>query len=127
MTEKAVFAWGGFLLLLVAIFFLGRASYGMYEKSRIAADQRMANLKELSDLEARKASLEEQVAKLSTPRGVEEELRNRYQVGKEGEQAVMVVDDKGNAELVSATSTAVKSSTATVGFFGGLWNKLFGN
>jgi cell division protein FtsB len=48
----------------------------------------------LEQLEMRASSLETRVEHLRNERGIEEELRNRFDVIKEGEQVVVIIDDE---------------------------------
>ena len=61
--ERVLLSWGGFILLIIVLFFLGRATYDVYEKSHIAALERISRINEFADLETRKSSLEAQLAK----------------------------------------------------------------
>jgi hypothetical protein len=49
---------------------------------------------DLEALEARVGSLDEKVNYLENERGIEEELRNRFDVAKEGEKVVVILEEK---------------------------------
>ena len=81
-------------LLFMATGFLLVAAYDRYEvavgtKHRL--DTRQAELDALSN---RAEILEAKVRYLKDDRGVEEELRSRFDVAKEGEEVVVIVDDQ---------------------------------
>lgn len=56
---------------------------------------------ELEALQQRAQALEANVDHLMDERGIEEELRNRFDVAKEGEQVVIILDDEdaSNSDL----------------------------
>jgi cell division protein FtsB len=82
------------VLLLFVVFV--HAAFSMYLNAKEAQDKRDLARAELKRLEARESDLETEVAKLSSDRGVEEELRNRYFIAKEGERVAVVNVDRPN-------------------------------
>lgn len=52
---------------------------------------------ELTQVEAHKAELEKNISALSTDRGKETEIRDRYRVVKHGEQMILIVDNDKKA------------------------------
>jgi hypothetical protein len=58
------------------------------------AEKRGEKEEELKALEARANALDDRVDHLLDDRGIEEELRNRFDVAKVGEQVVIIVDDE---------------------------------
>ncbi|MDB4984305.1 MAG: hypothetical protein JWM20_484 [Patescibacteria group bacterium] len=77
----ACIAWG--------IFSVIRA----YGKDREAVNLRNQEKKELNDLQAKQSELNTEITNLSTDRGIEAEIRNRYRVERPGEHLVIVVDN----------------------------------
>ena len=79
-------------LLLVASGLLSVSVFERYQKERETAlkyDERSAELMELA---ARAAVLESKVEYMESARGIEDEIRHRYDVVKEGERAVIIMD-----------------------------------
>lgn len=104
------------LVLLVVLFLIAlNSTWNMYEKASLAREQKNRLEKELVDLKTRKADLEAKIANLKTERGLEEEIRGRFSVAKNGESVVVVVDPSSN----EGTSTQDES------VLGGLWHKFF--
>ncbi|HBM45587.1 MAG: hypothetical protein UT05_C0005G0017 [Parcubacteria group bacterium GW2011_GWF2_38_76] len=104
-------------ILLVATILLLKSVWGVYKKDSMAR----INMKEaeitLANLEKKKVGLEKEIAKLNTERGIEEELRRRFQVVKPGEQVLVVVDKaEGNIPVIKAKEGPMSS----------MWNKLVG-
>lgn len=80
------------LILLVIIFFLGRAVYNVYQKERFSRENlAMINEKQAGLLD-RKSFLDDQIERLKTDEGVEAEIRNKFSVIKPGEVSVVIVD-----------------------------------
>lgn len=88
-----------------------------YERFRIeremAAKLELRTL-ELEALSTRATSLEERVEHMQNERGIEEELRTRFDVAREGEQVVVILDEQDSSK--SAT-TAEDSRLEQPSFF----------
>ncbi|MEI8224136.1 MAG: septum formation initiator family protein [bacterium] len=67
--------------------------YRMYVKNREAVALRNQFQSELDTLNEKQEELADKITHLSTDRGLEAEVRNRYRVIRPGEQLVIVVDD----------------------------------
>jgi cell division protein FtsB len=87
-------------LLLILSVWLSVSVYERFSVEREMAHKREAQEKELEILKARAAVLESQVEHLEDDRGIEEELRTRFDVVKEGEQVVVILDgEDGSTDL----------------------------
>ena len=78
--------------LLVTFLIIGNSTWEVYKKDRVARINREDSEKRLTDLTARKNYLTNQLRGLGTERGIEGELRSKYQITKEGEQELVIVD-----------------------------------
>lgn len=81
-------------VLVVLIGLLSVNVYGRFTTLQDISAKREAKEIELEQLDQRAAVLEANVKHLEHKRGVEEELRSRFDVAKEGEQVVIIVDDE---------------------------------
>jgi cell division protein FtsB len=105
----------GVLALAALAFFAGRATWDMYGKFAAAASARADAEAELAELRGRQERIRTDVDALSSERGVEAAIRERYGVAKPGEGQIAIVR--------SATSSEpFKSET---GVFEKLWRMLF--
>jgi cell division protein FtsB len=108
--------WGALILLAFLLATVGAAAWRMYgkaEEARIAHDESKAALESLTE---RKSAVEKSLSKLSTERGIEEEIRLRYQLAKPGEEQIVLVSKE---EEVPTTTPAKKSFWEDVsGWFG---------
>ena len=80
------------LVLIVFVIFGLWAVLGVYAKDRESGELRKHAEVELHDLEKRETALNTRISGLETTRGQEEALRNAYEVGREGEGMVVIVD-----------------------------------
>ena len=81
-------------IILMVTLWLSTGVFERYQVEREMAAKREEKEAELKDLEARANVLNERVEHLLDDRGIEEELRSRFDVAKEGEQVVVIVEDE---------------------------------
>ncbi len=104
------------LLALVGVAFVAtRAAWGMYGKFAEAAAARAGAEVELRELETRHARIEAEVAALSSPRGLEAEVRERYGVVRPGEGEIAIVRQSTSSEVLRSEQ----------GLLDKLWQLLF--
>lgn len=92
------------VILVLLVVWGGVAVVRAYLKQREAVSNRNDSVRELRDAEQKQQELSTKIENLSTDRGMETEVRNRYRVAKPGEQLVIVVDNKGQGEEVPRDS-----------------------
>lgn len=95
------------VLILLTVFSL-RSVYERYQVASEMAEKRQAVAAELSALEERKEALSERVEYLSNERGIEAEIRRQYDVAREGEQVVIIVDDSEPEPEVAGVATSTE-------------------
>ena len=98
MRRVGLFALG--LLTLAALV----AVWDIYHKERESAGLRHEAEVQRDDLIGREQKLSENVTELKTDRGVEEVLRNQYDLGKKGESVIVIVDSQ-KPKPIEATTT----------------------
>lgn len=81
--------------------------YRMYVKNREAVALRNQFQGELETLNHKKEELSDKINNLSTDRGLEAEVRNRYRVIRPGEQLVIVVDDAAKNGQPTASKPSI--------------------
>jgi len=92
-----------FLLILCGL--LAVSVYGRYTIERDMAGRREAKEMELNKLEERKGMLKEKVDYLSNDRGVEAEIRKHFDVAKEDEQVIVLINNARPSSVIPATTT----------------------
>jgi cell division protein FtsB len=87
--------WHSPLFLAVLFFAVILFAYnmiGLIAKERETQNNKVLELNKIDDLNKRQASLSTDIAKLQTPEGKEESIRDKFQVVKPGEKMVVIVD-----------------------------------
>ena len=91
------------LLLLVVVSV--RGVWGVYKKERGSRELRHEAELKLADLKAREASLRADISELKSDRGMEEVLRKDYELAKDGEGLIVIVEPKESAPSEDSRST----------------------
>lgn len=92
-------------VLLLISFFVGMSAYERYVVEREMAAKLDEKRQKLESLQLRATALEADVEHLQNERGIEEELRGRFDVVKEGEQVVIIIDDESETPTQGAPET----------------------
>ncbi len=101
-----VFSKLSVLVLLALCALLATSVWERYQKERETARNYRERDAELAMLEAQAAALEARVAYIESDRGIEAEIRDRYDVVKEGERAVVVMDAEQASPAVASEVVA---------------------
>lgn len=81
-----------FFLFCFFVFFV-YSIFGLIEKQRDTAVKKEIILEEIDKLKKKESDLNSVIAKLNTDEGVEEVIRDKYNVVKTGEKIIVIVDD----------------------------------
>lgn len=73
------------------------AAFNIYKKYRESSENRKRAQGELESLEQRNRELSSRIERLKTERGLEEEIRKKFNVAKEGEGVVIIVPKSGTS------------------------------
>jgi cell division protein FtsB len=95
-------------ILIIVSFFVIMSAGNRYMIAREMAERRSAAELEIQALQDRRETLEAEVQYLSNERGVEAEMRRQFDIAREGEQVVIIIEDEnesGQNEAIEATST----------------------
>jgi len=85
-------------VLLGAAFLVLISAYNRYLIALDMAERRAVVESEITSLEERRESLEAEVKYLSNERGIEAEMRRQFDIAREGEQVVIILEDEIKAE-----------------------------
>ena len=113
-----IFRSGYFTLFLffLSAYFL-TSVIDVYKKNNLAKINAEEAVKNLATLNSKKVGLEEELERLKTERGVEDEIRRRFQVVKSGEHIMVIVDkNEGKKALEQVEDSLVRS--IWIGFIG---------
>jgi cell division protein FtsB len=81
----------GAVVMLAIIAIAVRGVWGVYQKSHESAALRMEAEAKLAELQDRERELRSDIANLKSEKGIEAELRERYDLAAEGESAIVIV------------------------------------
>ena len=90
--------YGSSVGLLFILFALVKGVWGIYQKERETYEGRERAEQELADLGEREARLQGEIARLRSPSGIEEALRQQFDMAKEGEGIIVIVDRPSKEE-----------------------------
>jgi len=99
--------------LVVLVILLSRASWNVFLKEKNTKESLVETQEDFQNLEREKNELEGDINNLSTARGVDEEIRNKFRVTKDGEGMIMLID---SPEISTTTTEENKES---------FWSRLF--
>lgn len=104
MAESRV-VW---VVLLVLAVFVSISTFERYTIAKDMAGDRAEAEAELEALKKRHSDLEAEVKYLSNERGIEAEMRRQFDVARDGEKVVVIVEEKPAEATSTATTTPVK-------------------
>ncbi len=87
-----LYSWPVIVVIFVLTIFLGTSAFNMYTVAHDMGAKLDAQEAELHEMEERAQVIEAKVQYLQNDRGIEEELRNRFDAIREGEQEVIIID-----------------------------------
>jgi cell division protein FtsB len=91
------------ILLAAVIAMLSYSVWGVYIKERETLAKKNQRAAVLEELVEREQILEEEINRLNTARGIDEELRSKFEVAKDGEKVIVIVDGKEQDETERTT------------------------
>ena len=107
-----------FLIFLgILVLLLAKGTWGVWQKDKESKLNVAEVQQEFQELTKRKALLEGQVQKLNTQEGVEDTLRQKFQISKEGEKVLVVVDRTPTSTQVEDTNIFKRIWSSVSGVF----------
>ncbi|QSH39678.1 hypothetical protein JXR01_01575 [Candidatus Kaiserbacteria bacterium] len=90
--KKLFFGKLGIIVLLILFMVFVKGTWSVYKKASFAQENKERAVQELDALYEHEMLLKEELARLGTKRGLEEEVRHKFDVGREGETLIVLVD-----------------------------------
>ena len=120
MLQRVVYSKFSILVLLALFILASKAAFHVQEKYRDVDKKKERARRELTRLEERQEALAVEIERLGTRAGVEEEIREKFGLAKEGEKLVVIIDDEDDekVEPVPELSFFDKIKNKISGFFG---------
>ncbi|MFC1733185.1 septum formation initiator family protein [candidate division KSB1 bacterium] len=94
--KQWLYSWPFLVVLVVVSVFLTHGVWGVYQQEHITRINKNQRLTHLEELEIREKALQKEINRLSTERGIEEEIRQKFEVAKEGERVIVIVEPPVN-------------------------------
>ena len=110
-VRRALYAKPTIIALVVVFAFMANGAWGMYQKSKISTLNKNDAEEQLAALQSRERSLSQDIVNLSTERGMDEKIRERFMVAKEGEN-VMIISNAKEEKVHTVTVTDDKEGGA---------------
>jgi hypothetical protein len=101
---RKIVLWTLISIGVVIVAFLAYSTWGVYQKMQEAFLLKNNALEDQQDLQKRKDDLAATLARIHTPRGVEEEVRKRFSLGRPGEEEFVLVDPAPNTQEAAVTA-----------------------
>lgn len=95
--KKIIYSKISFVVLFILIIFLARSTYDIYKKYRVSLNEYNSTKRDYDSLIARKNMLDSEISRLKTENGIEEEIRNKFNVAKPNETVVIVIDNDSSS------------------------------
>ena len=90
--KNIAYSWPALFMLAILIFFTGRATFSAYLRSRVATQAYLDVKQKREELSHKHAVLERKLRYLSSPYGLEKELRERFGAKRADEEVIIIVD-----------------------------------
>ncbi len=92
LGRRIAYSWPAIAVLFLAVVFLGKSALNAYLSAASTRASYIEIKNKREDLLVKNAGLEERLAYLSSPYGLERELRRKFGLIKPGEEALIIVD-----------------------------------
>ena len=108
--RSVAYSWVTLVVLLLLVLVVARSTWIVYQKKQASESMKNVSLQNVEELRLQSEELGSKIEKLKTNTGIEEEIRLKFNVVKDKENMVVIVEDEANT-----TSTTPKM---------GLWQKI---
>jgi len=113
--RKIIFSRFSLAVLLIILIILSVSTAKVYLKSQKASLRNDQTIAQIKELEKKKKELEDRIAKMQTGSGLDEEIREKFNVQKPGEEVLNIVDK-------SPENDKIDSAEENHGFFSKIWD-----
>ncbi|MFA6094922.1 MAG: hypothetical protein WC757_03495 [Candidatus Paceibacterota bacterium] len=103
-TKRFIYSIPAILVLVLLCGLLVRATWGMYIRASQSEEEAFKASSELFDLKQREVSLRNSIERLKTDSGIEAEIREKYNVAREGEHVVVLTGGTGTVATTTPKS-----------------------
>ncbi len=114
--KKVLYSKPAILLILVLLVFLVKPAWNAYTKYSESRENAQLAKARLEKLQERKNELTQKIENLGTERGLEEEIVDKFDVVRSGENVIVIVNKRETEEGVGEDDSG--------GFFSSFWRKV---
>ena len=90
--RKRIYSKPVLVLLIIILAFITHGIWGIWKKTKQSKETLEVAQMELDKLKEREEAIEKKIGRLGTETGLEEEIRSKFDVAKEGEKIIVIVD-----------------------------------
>jgi cell division protein FtsB len=102
-------SWPVLILLALLLLFFAWGIVSLFSRMQTTRENKQLAEKKLIELQKKKETFTGDVEKLNTQSGIEETIREKFPVVKEGEGLVIVVEDKNKPEEIKEEEGGILS------------------
>lgn len=103
------------IILTVILFFIVKGSFGVYQKYSFSKGELRKIENDLVVLQNKKTDIDKKISHLETETGIEKELRSKFDVAREGEMRIVIVEDEKEQEVVVEKKNFLANIFTTIG------------
>lgn len=118
IVKRRLYSTPILVILIIITGFIVHSTYKIVQKYRESAGYVNALKQKATDLTSREIQLKNDIARLSTDEGIDSEIKEKFNVSKEGERVAIIVDQTDNS---SGTATSSEH------WWKSLWSSIMGN
>ena len=104
--RRKLYSKASLIILILVIVFVAKGTWSVYLKAKESKRNSELTQKELDTLQVRHDFLQTEINELNTPEGKEKEIRQDFQVSKDGEQIAVII------ESTSTVNTQVEEQSS---------------
>lgn len=118
-TKKILYSIPSVIILTILLFFVARGVYAVYLKENDSQVEVDRVQQQMGQLQSRYAAIQQDSDRLKSTDGVEAEIRTKFDVVKEGEGVIVVVDRNTPTIQEDKRGTLTRFWDSVIGIFGG--------
>jgi cell division protein FtsB len=96
--KKRIYSKFTIVILIVILLFLISGTFHIYQKAKQSEQQLEVAQHKLDELQAQHEKLQEKIEEIQSDVGIEEQLRTKFYLAKDGEKAVFIIDKEVEPE-----------------------------
>ncbi len=113
--NRYMYSFPVLFILFIILFFTVKGSVDVYKKYSFSKAKLDNSSKELAVLEEKKQKIVKKIDNLDTETGIEKEIRSKFNVAKDGEKVIVIVDDGVKEEVVEEEKGFMGNFLTTIG------------